>query len=184
MRRGSLIDSSRGGLLKDRAVQASVDAGPPKPWRDLSDHEQQIWDLITDTKANSEWTGIDIYLAVEVCQCLVKIATFNQILDDCLYLQFAGTANERPHPYINVVTRMWDRVLRIQTKLGIALTTEVVGAEEKMGTRLAERAANEFNQTVESDDLIPRPQPTSIAPPTKPHGRTGFNPAMFRRDAN
>lgn len=138
-------------------VPATEVLPPVRPWRTLTHDESLIWDEIVSTRAQSEWTGIDIHLAVEICHCLVKIREFEEVLEDAAYLQFVGTANERAHPYINVVTRMWQRVIQLQSRLGITPFVGSGDVEKKGVQRTRQKLAEQADDVTEDNsELIPR----------------------------
>jgi hypothetical protein len=134
---------------------------PPPPVRPLSPFAQEVWNCILNTRAPSEWTGIDAYLATELCELMEVVFNLSEELRMANYTDSDANGNARVHPLEPALAKRWTRILQLQNVLRISadynpavqLGSGVAGQGKIREQHLIEEAT--FTTMESTEELLP-----------------------------
>lgn len=133
--------------------EGSKDIAPPEIAGALSDHELELYNAITRTKANMDWTEFHLTVAVQLARVMANIHEAEQDLKR----EGSVIFNQRGTPVANPLFSVYDTLTRQQMALMRTLgLTSVVGTEQK--GQVAERAAKANNGKKSNLTLLASPE--------------------------
>src|SRR5262245_47449513 len=138
-------------------------AYPPKPPYPLSADQITVWDMIVETRAPEEWSGIDEFLAADLCVATVALrdARLRLATEDLVTVGPRG--GSAVNPLMAIISSLVNQTLRLSGRLRLGILD--AGSEDNITTAAARKRmkAAEVRDKMAADDpdLILRPKPTA-----------------------
>src|SRR5262245_61058565 len=107
-------------------------AAAPKPPYALTPDQQTVWDMILTTRAPEEWSGIDEFLAADLCIAAVALRDARVRLADEDPVVVGPRGGSQVNPLIPYISSLVNQCLRLSGRLRLGVLD--AGCEDNVTT--------------------------------------------------